>query len=79
MVRCFSDPEVIHVDGSVDPVRDLRVIHNELVQKDLNNVNDSMAGLAKAVARGGGAGPDHKEKKAEHVRDGVTWGGGVTS
>lgn len=32
MVRCFSDPEVVHVDGSVDPVRDLRVIHNELVR-----------------------------------------------
>ena len=31
MVRCFNDPEVIHVDGSIDPVRDLRVIHNELV------------------------------------------------
>jgi ribosome-binding ATPase YchF (GTP1/OBG family) len=33
MTRCFSDPEVVHVDGSVDPVRDLRVIHNELLQK----------------------------------------------
>jgi len=60
--RAFSDPEVIHVDGSVDPVRDLRTIHNELQKKDLKIVIDQIATLARHVARGAGG----KEKKFEH-------------
>jgi ribosome-binding ATPase len=35
VVRCFEDPDVVHVDGSVDPVRDIEVITTELVLKDL--------------------------------------------
>ena len=31
VVRCFDDPDVVHVDGSVDPVRDIEVIHTELI------------------------------------------------
>jgi hypothetical protein len=37
-------------------------------QKDLNNVNDTLAGLHKSVARASAL-PDYKEKKAEYVRD----------
>ena len=33
MVRCFKDKEVVHVDGSVDPIRDLETIHAELRAK----------------------------------------------
>jgi ribosome-binding ATPase len=35
VVRCFEDPDVVHVDGSVDPVRDIEVITTELILKDL--------------------------------------------
>ena len=35
VVRVFDDEQVIHVDDSVDPVRDLETIHSELCQKDL--------------------------------------------
>ena len=31
VVRCFDDPNVIHVDGSVDPVRDIETINLELI------------------------------------------------
>ncbi len=34
VVRCFDDPDVIHVDGSVDPVRDIEIIDLELLLKD---------------------------------------------
>jgi hypothetical protein len=38
VVRCFDDPNVVHVDGSVDPVRDKEVIDAELQLKDLESV-----------------------------------------
>ena len=38
VVRCFSDPNVVHVDGSVDPQRDISVIDTELILADLDTV-----------------------------------------
>jgi ribosome-binding ATPase len=38
VVRCFDDPNVVHVDGSVDPVRDKEVIDYELQLKDLDSI-----------------------------------------
>jgi len=38
VLRCFDDPNVVHVDGSVDPVRDKEVIDIELQLKDLETV-----------------------------------------
>jgi GTP-binding protein YchF len=38
VVRCFSDPNVIHVDGSVDPIRDISVIDTELIFADLDTI-----------------------------------------
>ncbi len=38
VVRCFEDDDVVHVDGSVDPVRDIEVITTELALKDLESV-----------------------------------------
>src|SRR5438105_12461316 len=35
VLRCFSDPDVVHVDGHVDPVRDRDVVETELALKDL--------------------------------------------
>jgi GTP-binding protein YchF len=39
VVRCFSDSNVIHVDGSVDPIRDIGVIDIELIFADLDTVS----------------------------------------
>lgn len=38
VVRCFDDPNVIHVDGSVNPKRDIEVIETELILKDLETL-----------------------------------------
>ena len=38
VVRCFEDPDIVHVSGTVDPVRDIQVIETELCLKDLETV-----------------------------------------
>ena len=38
VVRCFEDPNVVHVDGSVDPLRDLDVIETELILADFQTL-----------------------------------------
>lgn len=39
VVRCFEDPDVVHVDGSVDPMRDIETINYELIFADLETVD----------------------------------------
>ena len=38
VVRCFDDPNVVHVDGAVNPRRDIEVVEAELILKDLDTV-----------------------------------------
>lgn len=38
VVRCFEDDNVVHVDGSIDPIRDKEIIDTELILKDLETV-----------------------------------------
>lgn len=38
VVRCFEDPDIIHVEGSVDPVRDIDIINIELALADMAQV-----------------------------------------
>lgn len=38
VVRCFEDPNVLHVDGSVNPARDIEIVETELILKDLETV-----------------------------------------
>ena len=47
MVRCFDDDDIIHVAGSVDPVRDIEVINLELVLADLAQVERRITRLRK--------------------------------
>jgi hypothetical protein len=49
VVRCFDDPNVIHVSGTVDPVDDIEVINTELVLSDLEQVQKSRERNAKKV------------------------------
>ena len=39
VVRCFKDENVTHVDGSVDPIRDVEIINLELILSDIDSVN----------------------------------------
>lgn len=52
VVRCFSDPNVIHVDGSVDPIRDATVIDTELIFADLDTVTKRFSSMQKAAKSG---------------------------
>ncbi len=54
VVRCFDDKEIIHVDGSVDPIRDVEVINLELALADLEIINNRI---------------DKIKKKAETTKD----------
>ncbi|MFN8277693.1 MAG: redox-regulated ATPase YchF [Chitinophagales bacterium] len=47
VVRCFDDPNVIHVDGTVNPVRDKEIIDTELQLKDLESVEKKIQKLQK--------------------------------
>ena len=47
MVRCFDDDDIIHVAGSVDPVRDIEIINLELVLADLSQVEKRITRLRK--------------------------------
>jgi GTP-binding protein YchF len=42
VVRCFDDPNVIHVSGSVDPLRDIEVIDTELALADMATVEKAL-------------------------------------
>ena len=53
VVRCFDDAEIIHVEGDVDPVRDLRIISEELRIKDIEFVEKALENLSKQTRRGG--------------------------
>ncbi|AEG94541.1 candidate GTP-dependent nucleic acid-binding protein [Ramlibacter tataouinensis TTB310] len=52
VVRCFDDPNVIHVAGKVDPVADIEVIQTELCLADLGTVDKALARYAKAAKSG---------------------------
>ena len=54
VVRCFEDADVTHVDGSVDPLRDIETIETELALADLDTVErrlDRVRRTAKTPAR----------------------------
>lgn len=53
VVRCFDDAEIVHVEGDVDPVRDLNIISDELRIKDMEFVEKALEVLRKQTARGG--------------------------
>ncbi len=53
VVRCFEDPNVVHVAGKVDPVSDIETIHTELALADLSTVEKTYARYAKVAKTGG--------------------------
>ncbi|MCA6216870.1 redox-regulated ATPase YchF [Ideonella sp. B7] len=52
VVRCFEDPNVIHVAGKVDPIADIEVIQTELCLADLGTVEKSLQRYIKAAKSG---------------------------
>jgi GTP-binding protein YchF len=54
VVRCFDDPNVVHVDGRVDPASDIETINTELILRDLDTV-EKRVDRARRAAKGGDA------------------------
>jgi GTP-binding protein YchF len=52
VVRCFEDPNIIHVAGSVDPLRDIEVIDTELCLADLDSMTAKMSKAEKLAKSG---------------------------
>ena len=52
VVRCFEDPNVIHVAGKVDPISDIEVIQTELCLADLGTVEKAVQRYGKAAKSG---------------------------
>ena len=53
VLRCFDDPNVVHVDGNVNPVRDKEIIDTELQIKDLETVDSRISKVQKQAQTGG--------------------------
>jgi GTP-binding protein YchF len=59
VVRCFEDPDVTHVEGGVDPVRDVETVETELGLADLDTVEKRLDRVKRAARAG------RKEEQAE--------------
>jgi GTP-binding protein YchF len=53
IVRCFEDPNVVHVAGRIDPISDIEVINTELALADLQTVDKQLARYTKIAKSGG--------------------------
>ncbi len=49
VVRCFDDKDITHVEGGIDPIRDIEIINVELILADLEILNNRIAKLGKKV------------------------------
>ena len=52
VVRCFEDSNITHVDGSIDPIRDIETINTELALADLDSVNSKLEKSEKMLKQG---------------------------
>jgi len=64
VLRCFEDADVTHVDGSVDPLRDIETISTELGLADLDTVERRLERTRKSARAGGKAGDEAKAEVA---------------
>ena len=52
VLRCFDDTEVVHVEGSVDPIRDAETVETELMLADLESLEKRIVGVQKKAQAG---------------------------
>lgn len=62
VLRCFDDDNIIHVDGSVNPIRDKEIIDTELQLKDLEAIEKKLQKVSRAAKTG-----DKEASKAEAI------------
>jgi GTP-binding protein YchF len=52
VVRCFEDPDIVHVTGSPDPARDIEIVSTELLLADLETIKKRLEKISRDVKRG---------------------------
>ncbi|KAF0540324.1 GTP-binding protein YchF [Gigaspora margarita] len=67
VVRAFSEEDVTHVEGELDPIRDLEIIHNELRLKDEEFLVKKVESLEKVAGRSGKGGSAADKAKKEEL------------
>ncbi|OPA71581.1 redox-regulated ATPase YchF [Campylobacter pinnipediorum subsp. caledonicus] len=75
MVRCFDDENITHVEGKVDPVRDIEIIQTELILADIEQINKTIEKLnkeAKANVKGAKDSLEIANKLLAHLNDGLS-------
>ena len=65
MVRAFDDAEVIHVEGDVNPLRDMEIISTELRLKDIEWVEKALDSAKSKARAAGNVSLEDKKKKEE--------------
>ena len=63
VLRCFEDENIVHVEGTVDPVRDAEIVELELMAKDLETVERRLSKVAKPAR----SGDKNARKEVEHL------------
>jgi len=74
VVRCFADPDVVHVDGGVNPTRDIETIEIELAMSDLESVQRRLDRFSKASKSGNKEAAFHRDvaqKMVDAFQDGT--------
>jgi GTP-binding protein YchF len=73
VLRCFDDPNVTHVEGTIDPVRDAQVVDTELLLKDLETVEKRRERTLKMTKAAGKQGEEAKVEVAllDRVKAGI--------
>ena len=51
VVRAFDDPEVLHIEEDINPVRDMEMVYKEFISKDKDYVEKRMEDLKKSIAK----------------------------
>jgi GTP-binding protein YchF len=52
VVRCFDDPDIVHVTGTPDPVKDIEIVTTELLLADLDTIHKRLEKISRDVKRG---------------------------
>lgn len=68
VLRCFDDGNVVHVDGSVDPIRDKEIIDTELQLKDLETIEKRLSTLDKE-GKGGDKAVAKKKELVNNIKN----------
>jgi GTP-binding protein YchF len=71
VVRCFDDPNIIHVAGKVDPIADIEVIQTELCLADMGTVEKSLQRYTKAAKSGNDKEAAAMVKVLTHCQEGL--------